>query len=288
MIINHWVPAAHRSDAVGDNARRVRDVLRRMGHTSDVYAITADDDLADDVRPFDDAGARRGDLTIFHFALASPMTEAFASLPSGRVLHYHNVTPAHFFARHDAGTFRLAALSRRELATLAGRVDLALGVSEYNRRELDRLGFPRTEVLPLAVNLRRLTEAPRCPALERALLEDEFTNILFVGRLEARKGFRYLLQAFARVKHEIPEARLLVAGAFHKEEKAPFVHLAREANIHGVHFVGWLSSDALLSFYRTATLFCAPATGLVMATVGATRSGTSTTTLADLLLPAAS
>ena len=43
---------------------------------------------------FTDGGARRGDLTIFHYALPSPMTDAFARLPGGRVLQYHNVTPA--------------------------------------------------------------------------------------------------------------------------------------------------------------------------------------------------
>ena len=70
----------------------------RLGHQSDLFALTIDDDLRDDVRPFADPAARRGDVTIFHFALPSPMTEAFASLPRGRVLQYHNITPAQFFA----------------------------------------------------------------------------------------------------------------------------------------------------------------------------------------------
>ena len=98
MIVNQWVPAAHKGDAIGDSARRVRDLLRAMGHQSELFALTIDDDLMDDVRPFADPAARRGDLTIFHYALPSPMTEAFATLPHGRVLQYHNVTPAHFFA----------------------------------------------------------------------------------------------------------------------------------------------------------------------------------------------
>ncbi|MEO5820146.1 MAG: hypothetical protein ABIT71_06535, partial [Vicinamibacteraceae bacterium] len=90
MIINQWVPAAHRGDAIGDSARRVRALLRAKGHTSDLFALTIDDDLRDDVRPFADAAARRGDVTIFHFALPSPMTGAFATLPGARVLQYHN------------------------------------------------------------------------------------------------------------------------------------------------------------------------------------------------------
>src|SRR5262245_56230894 len=130
MIINQWVPAAHRGDAIGDSARRMRDLLRASGHVSEIFALTIDDDLRHEVRPFADAGARRGAVTIFHFALPSPMTGAFSSLNGVRVLQYHNITPAAFFAPYDPGLFRLAALGHRELATLAGRVDLALGDSD--------------------------------------------------------------------------------------------------------------------------------------------------------------
>ena len=46
LTINQWIPAAHRGDAVGDNARAVRDFLRRQGHNSDIYAMTIDDNMA--------------------------------------------------------------------------------------------------------------------------------------------------------------------------------------------------------------------------------------------------
>jgi glycosyltransferase involved in cell wall biosynthesis len=186
MIVNQWVPAAHQGDAVGDSARRMRQFLRSMGHESDLFALTIDDALQGDVRPFADPAARRGDLTIFHYALPSPMTEAFARLSGGRVLQYHNVTPAAFFAPYDPALFRLTVLARRELAALPGRVDLALGVSEYNRRELESLGFSPTGVLPLALDPMRVTRPGSRPALDR-LLDDEFVNFLFVGRIAPNK-----------------------------------------------------------------------------------------------------
>ena len=186
MIVNQWVPAAHRGDAIGDSARRVRDILRAGGHQSELYALTIDDDLRGDVLPFADESARQGDVTIFHFALPSPMTEAFASLNHGRVLQYHNITPAPFFAPYDPGLFRLAALGRRELATLVGRVELALGDSDFNRQELEQLGFDRTGVMPIAVNTERITDAPPRPALEK-ILSDGLVNILFVGRIAPNK-----------------------------------------------------------------------------------------------------
>ena len=67
------------------------------------------------------------------------MTAAIRTLPGVRVLHYHNITPAHYFAPYDAGIARLTILARQELATLAGHVDLALGASEFSRTELDEI-----------------------------------------------------------------------------------------------------------------------------------------------------
>jgi L-malate glycosyltransferase len=186
MIINQWVPAAHRGDAIGDSARRVRELLRAHGHQSELYALTIDDDLRGDVLPFSADGAQQGDVTIFHFALPSPMTDLFAALPGRKVLQYHNITPASFFAPYDPQLFRLAALGRQELQSLVGRVDLALGDSEFNRQELEALGFAPTGVLPIAVNTSRITDAPRRPALEK-ILGDGLINILFVGRIVPNK-----------------------------------------------------------------------------------------------------
>jgi glycosyltransferase involved in cell wall biosynthesis len=102
------------------------------------------------------------------------------------VLQYHNITPASFFAPYSPQLFRLAALGRRELQSLVGRVDLALGDSEFNRSELEALGFAPTGVMPIAVDTARITAAPLRPALDK-ILGDGLINILFVGRIVPNK-----------------------------------------------------------------------------------------------------
>jgi len=204
MIVNQWVPAAHRGDAIGDSARKVRDLLRAGGHASELYALTMDDELRGDVRPFDHPEASHGAVTIFHFALPSPMTAPFAALRGARVLQYHNITPARFFAPFDTQLFRLAALGRRELASLVGRVELALGDSAFNRAELDALGFSPTGVMPIAVNTARLTCAPPRPALEEAL-SDQFRNILFVGRIAPNKKIEDHIKLAEHYKRYVDE-----------------------------------------------------------------------------------
>ena len=75
---------------------------------------------------------------------------------------------------------------RMTLATLVGHVDLALGDSDFNRRELEAMGFAPTGVMPIAIDLSRSTAAPPRPALSR-LLDDGLVNFLFVGRIAPNK-----------------------------------------------------------------------------------------------------
>jgi len=85
-------------------------------------------------------------------------------------------------------------------------------------------------------------------------------NILFVGRMEPRKGLNYLLEAYKRVKREISDSRLIVVGPGtrlrHKYEK----RVSRNG-LKDVSFIGYSSYRDLPRYYKTADIVCAPATG---------------------------
>jgi glycosyltransferase involved in cell wall biosynthesis len=260
MVVNQWVPAAHKGDAIGDSARRVRALLREMGHQSDLYAMTMDDDLRGDVIDWTDPGATRGDLTIFHFALVSPMTPAFARLKSGRVLQYHNVTPAHFFAGYDAAIYRLAMLGREDLKSLVGHTDIALGDSEYNRKELEELGFSNTGVFPIAVDTDRITKAPRRPALEEVLNEEGWMNFLFVGRIVPNKKIEDHIKLAEHYKRYVDEQyRFVFVG---KTDATPSYYAAIRALLERYRmpqgrfiFTGPVPDEDLATYYRTASVY---------------------------------
>jgi L-malate glycosyltransferase len=259
MIVHQWLPAAHRGDAIGDSARRGRTLLRAMGHESDIFALTIDDDMRGEVRSFAEPDATRADVTIFHFAVPSPMSAAFAALPRGRVLQYHNVTPAHFFAPYDPGIFRVAALGRQELATLAAGTDLALGDSEYNRKELAELGFRRTGVLPIAVDTARLVDAPPHPALEE-ILRDGLTNFLFVGRIAPNKRIEDIIRLAEQFKRYIDaQYRFVFVG---RTDAVPRYYAAVRALIARYEmlperflFPGVVTDWELAAYYRTASVY---------------------------------
>ena len=259
MKIHQWVPAAHRGDAIGDSARAVRDMLRRLGHESDIFALTIDENMRGEAVPFAHRDATHGDVTIFHFALPSPMTEAFARLRGGKVLQYHNITPAAFFAPYDAGLFRLAALGRRELSTLARNVDLALGDSEFNRQELEALGFAHTGVMPIAVNTDRITAAPRRPALER-ILGDGLINILFVGRIVPNKRIEDHIRLAETYKRYVDAYyRFIFVGRY---DSVPTYYAQIRALVNEYQmlpdrfwFTGPVPDEDLAAFYRWADAY---------------------------------
>ena len=93
---------------------------------------------------------------------------------------------------------------------------------------------------------------------------DEFcdgkVNILFVGRLEKRKGVSYLLEAYKRVRQEIPNSRLIIVGPGTRL-RGKYERQVKRSGLKDVVFVGYVSYDELPRYYKTADIFCAPAIG---------------------------
>ena len=93
---------------------------------------------------------------------------------------------------------------------------------------------------------------------------DEFcdgkVNILFVGRLEKRKGLNYLLEAFKQVKQEISNSRLIIVGPGTRLRRK-YKRQVMRSGLKDVVFVGYVAYDELPRYYKTADVFCAPATG---------------------------
>jgi len=113
-------------------------------------------------------------------------------------------------------------------------------------------------IIPNGIDVQAFS-GPSVTPIEKYM--DGRPNILFVGRMEKRKGFRYLMRAFPYIVEAVPDARLIVAGAFEKEDKEPFVRYARMHGLSSVKFVGRVTEEELPRYYKTCDVFCAPSTG---------------------------
>lgn len=170
--------------------------------------------------------------------------------------HSHAINVGTFHAYRE--TNRLQEVAKPLIARVYNRLDGRIFVSQAVRDYIT-LNFPGDyRVIPNGIDFNRFSSPDIEPI---AKYNDGRPNILFVGRLEKRKGFRHLIRAYPYIKEAIPDVRLLVVGAFSDEDKATFIRYARTHKLRGVHFIGYVSRQELPRYYRTATVFCAPSTG---------------------------
>jgi phosphatidylinositol alpha-mannosyltransferase len=82
-------------------------------------------------------------------------------------------------------------------------------------------------------------------------------TILYVGRLEGRKGVKHLLQAYQLVEQNNDDIRLVIAGDGPDREKLEL--LAEDLKLKSVDFLGFVSDEDKLELLNKADLFCSPA-----------------------------
>lgn len=259
MRINQWVPAFHRGDAIGDEAFELRQFLRAHGYASEIYCLTRDRGLEDQARLFGEFPEPSFlDITILHFALPSPLTNALAKLPSKKAIIYHNITPPEFFAETAPAMADLARQGRAELQSLQPHISLSLADSEYNRRELEELGFRNTHVFPLFIDFAKY-ERP-VSKFVYDMFRDDRANILFVGRIAPNKRIENLIKiAFYFKKYISPLVRLIIVG---KTDTFPayydsVVQMADEFYLKNeeIRFMGHIPDEELFALYRASDVF---------------------------------
>lgn len=258
-------PAVHQvlatlgyGDAIGHEVLGIQRVLRAAGLQSDIFVETVDPRLESqtrDYRELVDVSAS-DNLLLHHFSIGSKASRTAYALPDRMALIYHNITPPEYFVAVHRTLARQCFRGRRELHAYVDRCELALGDSEFNRQDLESLGFPRTAVLPVVPDLSHLDDSADWFVARQ--FDDDWTNILFVGRVIGNKKIEDLIRIF-HVYHTKynPRSRLLIVGVFSVFERyfAALTHMAAELRLSNVHFVGHVSEAELIAYYECADLF---------------------------------
>ena len=245
-------------DAIGHEVLGIQRVLRAEGYASEIFVETADyrlEPITRDYRELVDV-SHPDNLVLHHFSLGSKASRTAFALPDRMALIYHNITPPEYFVGVHRMLARQCFRGRRELRAYASRCDLALGDSEFNRQDLEKLGFPRTAVLPVVPDFSNLDRQPN--RMMAGQFDDDWTNVVFVGRVIANKRIEDLIRFF-HAYHTIfnPRSRLLVVGAYSGYERylASLHQLTAALGARHVHFVGHVSDEELVAYYDVADLF---------------------------------
>ena len=135
------------------------------------------------------------------------------------------------------------------------KLDGLIAVSEPARDFISNYFPGNYKVIPNGILLESYTDNVK--PFEH--LKDGMTNLLFVGRLEKRKGLKYLLAAYSRIKWDFPNIRLIIVGPGKPDQDSQ--RIISERNLKNIIFVGLVSDEDKIRYYKTADIFCSPATG---------------------------
>jgi phosphatidylinositol alpha-mannosyltransferase len=274
------VSAAYRPypSGVSEHVHHLAEGLRDLGQ--DVSILTTS---------FSGFGETRTSLPVTRFgrALLVPMNRSYATVPVGLrisgqvkrfladggfdIVHCHGMfwpEISYWAIRHSravnlvtfltagfrihtegAGLFR--ALFRKQLAKVHGRI----AISRRAREATEPYVPGEFRIIPCGIDLQRFLP-PHVPAGHRPYVR----RVLFVGRLDARKGIEVLLRAFPAVTKSVPGVRLSIAGGGPMEPQAR--RTVEELGITAaVEFLGPVRPEDLPLTYAGCDVYCAPSLG---------------------------
>jgi len=181
--------------------------------------------------------------------------EPFMPLLPFQFLRYSSATNVATFHAAREGGSRLYAYSRFIIRPWWGNIHGRIAHSYSSLRLIGKHFADRYRVIPSGVDCAAFAEAPPL-----AQYLDGKRNILFLGRLERRKGLPFLLEAYAQLKTESPDLRLIVVGG-DGGLRPVCERYVQQNHVADVVFAGYVSEEEKARYFRTADIYCAPNTG---------------------------
>lgn len=201
--------------------------------------------------PFEAAAVIRRekfDLLHFHSFLPFMPFQILNGLKGSRavkIMTSHSNIEGSFFAT------ALGGITEFVIDSFVSQMDGVICVSTA-ARELVKNFNGLTAIIPNGINLKKFNQ---CVGGRREF-RDGKVNLLFVGRVDHRKGLQILLPAFAALRRRRNDLRLIVVGdGFLRAELEAKVH---QEKIPDVVFAGEVKASETPPFYAVADIFCAP------------------------------
>lgn len=241
-----------------------------MGYESEIFV--EDFKGNDESRPIsalDSAFDDPHNVLLFHFSIGSEFPYRFVRARCRKIVRYHNITPAEFFAAPDeAIPFHVCNLGRKQIPMLAGLSDALIADSEYNAQEFTRIYPIESHVVPVLRDYDSLMSEASDPETINSIKACGKQILLFVGRIAPNKAQHDLLKLLALYRQSVdPKVALILVGGFFSQrfrqeivDYAKYLGLTICEHVEGLKYAdvcipGSISDASMAGIYRSADLF---------------------------------
>lgn len=136
------------------------------------------------------------------------------------------------------------------------KIDGLFAISDTAKLAMEPYFPGKYEIIPAGVD----TEVFNDSVKKRDDLLKGYPTILFLGRLDERKGVMLMIEAFNKLLKVKPDAKLIIAGKGPLDTEAKN-RVADYGINKSVHFAGFIPFGDIPSYYRSADIYCSPALG---------------------------
>lgn len=205
-----------------------------------------------------------------HFDLVhihSPL-DPFLPLAASQSMHAPKVGTYHTYRERSPLFDLFPGYFGNALHKLSAHIAVSKSAASFVQKYYPDTAF---HIIPNGIDTKRFTPTPERRERKSAVwgfttdaqpfpqFRDGTFTLLFVGRIDPRKGARYLFAALPLIAKQLPSFRLLVVGSgWMRNVYDKFI---LPELLHSVHFTGYVSPEELPRYYRSADVYCSPATG---------------------------
>ncbi len=259
MRVIQILPTLSFGDGVGNDAIALKEIIGKMGYSTDIYAENIDKRLPEGTAIKADklCDLKKDDVLIYHKSTGTDLSFKIDSYKCRRVMIYHNITPPDFFRPYSPSATQLTEYGYKGVEYLRDKMDYVLAVSEYNKSELIRMGYTcRIDISPSLTKFEDYEQAPDEATMKK--YKDGKKNIIFVGRIAPNKRQENVIRAYACYRKLNPDSRLILVGSANGMENYN-ERLVKYVNALGlsddVIFTGHIKFSEILAYYHIADAF---------------------------------
>ena len=256
MVVNQLLPTLSYGDAVSKSALEIAKVLSDLGIENAIYA----ENIHPKMKNYAKAAMAipKNQPVIYHMSIGSDLANWIPDFRNEKIMIYHNITPPHFFLGYNPVSEQLCRVGRDQLHSLKDHFDYAFADSEFNRQELEEIGYAKTGTIPLIIDFDEYLATPCAKTLNKYKKEDGYVNFLFVGRIAPNKKQEDVIKVFYYYNKFVnPRSRLFLVGSYDGMERyfAELKTLVEALGLSDVVFTGHIPFDQILAYFHLADVF---------------------------------